>query len=295
MSINGQVTRLRAGDYEATVAAVGASLLTLTHRGRHLVQPALADALNEGYQGRTLVPWANRVVGGHYEVGGTTYELPVNEPATGAALHGLGAFQAWVAEGVAPHRVTWVLDLPASYGYPFDVLCRADYVLDAADGLTVTVSGTNQGDRPAPFGPSTHPYLSCDDRPLDECTLRLPARAAMLTDARLSPTEVVPVAGTQLDFLAPTPVLDRMVDNAYTDLPEGTWEVELTHPEAVGVRMTSDARWVQLYTGDRIGRRGAAVEPMTCPPDAFNIDPGGVLLAPGDSRALTLTIDVLDR
>lgn len=291
MTVNGSITTLVAGSYEARVGQVGASLLSLTHRGRHLVQPVRADDdLADGYQGRTLVPWPNRVVGGRYEVGGTSYRLPVDEPQTGAALHGLGAFQAWDLQTSSPGAGSWVLDLPATYGYPFDVLCRATYELDPVQGLTLTVTGTNQGAGPAPFGASTHPYLSCDDRPLAECTLQLPAPTVLLTDERLSPAGLAPVAGTPHDFLTPTEVGERLVDNAYTDLPEGRWVVELTHPDTVGVRMTSEARWVQLYTGDRIGRRGAAIEPMTCPPNAFNSDPDGVLLKPGDSRSLTLTL-----
>jgi aldose 1-epimerase len=293
VTVNGTVTRLRAGDYEATIGSVGASLLSLTHGGRHLVQPVEEGSLAAGYQGRTLVPWPNRVVSGRYAVRGTAYQLPVNEVDTGAALHGLAAFQRWDAVEVTAVRGRWVLDLPASYGYPFEVECRVDYTLDPALGLTVTVAGTNHGEKSAPFGSSTHPYLSCDTRPLAECTLHLPAPRALLTDELLSPTSVEPVAGTDRDFLAPTLVGGRLVDNAYTDLPDRGWAVELTHPDAVGVRMTSDAPWVQLYTGDRIGRLGAAVEPMTCPPDAFNSRPDEVLLEPGATRELRLVIGAL--
>jgi aldose 1-epimerase len=34
---------------------------------------------------------------------------------------------------------------------------------------------------------------------------------------------------------------------------------------------------------------------MTCAPDAFNSDPEGVLLQPGASRTLALTIDAIPR
>lgn len=294
MTLNGTITQLRAGDYQATVAGVGAALLSLTYRGRHLVEPIGPAELGLGFEGRTLVPWPNRITGGRYAVRGTTHQLPVNEAETGAALHGLGTFQHWQAVDVEEHRGTWVLDLPATYGYPFDVGCRAVYELDADSGLRLTISGTNQGDEPAPFGASCHPYLSCDTRPLAECTLQLPAPTALLTDDRLAPAGTTDVAGTEMDFREPTVVGGRLVDNAYTDLPGGTWAVELTHPEAVGVRMTSDARWVQLFTGERPRRLGAAVEPMSCPPDAFNTDPGGVLLEPGGTRSVWLAIAAID-
>ncbi|AXH95415.1 aldose-1-epimerase [Ornithinimicrobium avium] len=290
MSVNGTVTSLAAGDYEARVGAVGATLHGLTHRGRDLVLPTGPAVLGEGYRGRTLVPWPNRVVGGRYAVGGRVLDLPVNERATGAALHGYGAFAPWTVVGSSGAAATLELDLPATYGYPFDVVCRARYVLDD-QGLIVTLSGTNEGRDPAPFGIGTHPYLTCG-RPVDECTLVVPAGRVLLTDDRSTPTRLVPVDG-DLDLRGPSVVGPRVVDNAFTDLPPGEWAVELSHPGVGGVRLSSDAPWVQVFTADPLGRRGAAVEPMTCPPDAFNSDPAGVLLAPGETRTLSLRVGAL--
>lgn len=289
MSVNGTVTALASGDYEARVASVGACLVSLTHRGRDLVLPFDPAVLAEGYQGRTLVPWPNRVVGGRYAVDGRVLDLPVNERATGAALHGYGASGPWTVVDSGDAGVTLELDLPATYGYPFDLVCRARFAL-AQDGLTVAVSGTNEGAEAAPFGIGTHPYLTCG-APVDGCTLVVPAGRVLLTDRRSTPTELVPVDGA-LDLREPTVVGARSVDHAFTDLPPG-WAVELSHPQAGGVRLSSDAPWVQVYTGEELGRRGAAVEPMTCPPDAFNRDPDGVLLAPGQTRTLRLRIAAL--
>src|SRR5690606_36778890 len=108
-------------------------------------------------------------------------------------------------------------------------------------------------------------------------------------DGRSTPTELVPVGEADLDLTDARPLEGVSIDHAFTDLP-GAWAVELTHPTAPGVRVESGAPWVQLYTAERIGRRAAAVEPMTCPPDAFNRDPEGVLLQPGESRSLALRI-----
>lgn len=290
MSVNGAVTTLRAGGYEATVASVGASLVSLTLDGRALVQAYAPEVLADGYQGATLVPWPNRVVGGRYAVDGVEHRLPVNEPETGAALHGLATFQHWDLVEVEEFSGVWELDLPPVYGYPFDLRCRVSMTLRAGTGLSVTISGTNEGTGPAPFGASAHPYLSCDERPLSECSLVVPAQQVLLTDDRLSPTQLVPVDGSEADLRRPRPLGDRLVDNALTDLPEGEWEALLTHPEVPGTRLVSDARWVQVYTGDRIGHRGVALEPMSCPPDAFNRDLDAVLLQPGETRSVSFRI-----
>jgi aldose 1-epimerase len=293
MSVNGTLTLLQAGDYRATIGSVGAGLLSLTHRGRDLIQPLDPGELTQGYQGKVLVPWPNRVTGGRYVVEGTELQLAVNEVETGAALHGLACFQHWAATEVGADRVVLDLDLPPVPGYPYDVHCRAEYRLHPQDGLSLLISGRNDGSDPAPFGASAHPYLSCQGRAVDECIVRVPAAAYLDTDEQLAPAGVREVTGTAWDLRAGERLGDRVVDNAFTGLPEGSWTVELSHPEAVGVQLSGDTRWVQVYTGDRLGRRGVAVEPMTCPPDAFNSDLAAVLLAPGKTRDVQLGIRVL--
>jgi len=56
--------------------------------------------------------------------------------------------------------------------------------------------------------------------------------------------------------------------------------------ELAGVTVWADASWpwVQRFSGDLpdIRRRGFAVEPMTCPPNAFNTGEGLIRLEPGD-------------
>ena len=89
----------------------------------------------------------------------------------------------------------------------------------------------------------------------------------------------------------------RVVDTAFTDLAreaDGRWHIRVTHPDGGGAGLWADEayRWAQVFTGDTLPethrRRGVAVEPMTCPPDAFNAaDPvaaGVVRLAPGDEH-----------
>lgn len=293
MARNGSLIELAAHDYTATIAAAGATLVSLEHRGRPLVVPFDARrGIGRGYQGRALVPWPNRIADGAYRFGGERIEVPVNEPATGSALHGLGCWTPWVVERRTSDEVELTYDLPASPAYPFDVACVARYRLTAA-GLEVVVSGHNEGASPAPFGASSHPYLTCFGAPLDQVTLRSPAEALLLVDDRMRPTGLVPVAGTPWDFREATPMAGRSVDHAFTGLPEGGWAVTLTDAAGAGVACTSDAPWVQLYSGEALDRAGLAVEPMTCPPNAFNDPDADVALAPGATRTLRFSIGVL--
>ena len=54
------------------------------------------------------------------------------------------------------------------------------------------------------------------------------------------------------------------------------------------------AKWVQIYTGDHLRgnpRGGLAVEPMDCPPDAFNSGEDLVVLAPGVEHSLSWALE----
>src|SRR5918993_5311176 len=65
--LSGRRVRLRAGDYQATIASIGASLRELTWQGRNLVVPFAEDEVRPAYRGAVLAPWPNRVVDGRYQ------------------------------------------------------------------------------------------------------------------------------------------------------------------------------------------------------------------------------------
>jgi len=220
---------------------------------------------------------------------------PEVAPADVLALAGgLGAESVVVVEGDVVERpaelVVLELELAPRYGYPFHLRSRVTYRLSAEDGLSVDIRTTNIGERTAPYGSSTHPYLTCDLRPVDECVLRAPAETVLTVDDRLRPVATVPASEAGLALAGNGPLGDTQIDHAYTGLPDGGWTVTLAD-EALEVRLHADAPWLQIYSGELVGRRGVAVEPMTCPPDAFNSGTDLVELAPGDSHSLTLRID----
>jgi aldose 1-epimerase len=51
---------------------------------------------------------------------------------------------------------------------------------------------------------------------------------------------------------------------------------------------------MQLYSGELRGRRGLAVEPMTCPPDALNSGQELIVLGPGQSHSLAYRIHAVE-
>lgn len=198
------------------------------------------------------------------------------------------------------------LTLPASYGYPWSLQVQVRYQLSAEDGLTVSVRSTNVGagasphpqvpgvpqrqgvPAPAPYGVSVHPYLTRGVA-LDECELSVPAGVVLETDpATMAPAQRRVVAGSEWDWRQGRRVGATSTDNAYTDLPARQWQVRLRGGEGNRtVVMSADVGWVQLYTADALGRPGVAVEPMTCPPNAFGSGEDLVLLEVGCSHTFT--------
>ena len=63
------------------------------------------------------------------------------------------------------------------------------------------------------------------------------------------------------------------------------------------MRWDDRCRWLQLCIPGplrpRLHRQALAVEPMSCPPDAFNSGTDLVVLQPGDTHSIELTIDAI--
>lgn len=273
---------LRYGDYEAVIASVGASTRSLRYRGRDLIVRFDADEVRPAFRGATLAPWPNRIVDGIYRFEGVQRRLALTEPARRHALHGLVAWLDFDAVDKSSDHVSLSSTIQPETGYPWRIEITTTFTLNEA-GLTQSVTARNRSRRTAPWGTAPHPYLVAGSGHVDDWTLELPAASVLeVTDERLIPTELrsVEVDAARFDFRAPRRIADAEIDHAFTDLIKTAGDavaVRLMAPDGKGVAMTWDEScpWVQVHTADNPAdpghhRRGLAVEPMTCAPDAFN-------------------------
>lgn len=307
--LSGTQHALRAGDYEAVIASVGATLRTLRFQGRDLIVSFDADELRPFYRGVTLAPWPNRIVGGRYSYAGADLQVAITEPDRGHALHGFSPWLEFEAIDKGSGHVTLAATIEPQAGYPWRVVVETTFSL-RADGLTQTVTARNLSADAAPWGTGPHPYLRPGPGALDTWTLEVPAAEVLLADDRLSPTTLagVEVDAARFDFRTPRQIGAVELDNAYTGLArgaDGIAVVRLTDPSGTGVEMRWDAAcpWVQIHTADRVPgtpehRAGLAVEPMTCAPDAFNADSYGfdtglIVIEPGASTSASWRIAAL--
>jgi aldose 1-epimerase len=299
---SGEQYPLRAGSYRATVTEVGASLRELRHDGRDLVAGFAADEVRPVYRGAVLAPWPNRIADGAYEFGGRRHQLPLSEPARHNALHGLVSWASWTLVERGEGRVVLGHRLFPQDGYPFHLDLTMTYTLDS-DGLTGQLTAVNAGDVEAPYGSAPHPYLVAGPGHVDDWSLELPAeRYLEVTPDRLLPRQVVPVGGTAFDFRTPRGIGTTFLDHAFTGLAagdDGRVRARVRTGDGSGVEMHWDglSPWAQVHTADRpepeLSRTCLALEPMTCPPDAFNSGTDLVVLAPGARHETSWTIAAL--
>jgi aldose 1-epimerase len=288
---SGEQIQIELGDQRAVVVEVGGGLRAYSAAGRELIDGYRADEMSTAGRGQLLLPWPNRIRDGSYEFDGRRHQLPINDVPERDAIHGLVRWAAWSVAERERHRVVVRHSVHPQPGYPFSLDVDVEYLLSGA-GLRVSTTATNVGADACPYGCGAHPYLRLGTQKVDSLTLRAPARTVLVSDERGIPVSSEPVAGTEYDFGRPRPIGSTRLDNAFTDLErdgDGLARVSLGDPESGdGVTLWVDGahRYLMLFTGDsvpEVDRRCLAVEPMTCPPNAFQTGESLIRLEPGRS------------
>ncbi len=302
IALTGAQYEIQAGGYRACVTELGAGLRRLSHEGKALITEFEADVLPPHGAGQLLAPWPNRIDRGAYEFGGANFQLDLSEPGRGNAIHGLTRWANWKAATHVADEITLTLGLLGRPGYPFCLDLAVSYRLDAAAGLRVSVTVTNVGAQPAPYGTGCHPYLTTGASVVDGCDLEVPAGQWLPTDDRGIPTgPPTDVTGSPFDFRTRRPIAGTKLDHALTGLARDdagrAWAYLADDATYLGLWAGPGYDWLQVFTGDALGqqdrRRALAIEPMTCPPNAFVSGEDLLTLAPADSVTHTWGISVL--
>jgi aldose 1-epimerase len=259
ISPSGEQHDLVFGAQRATVVEVGGGLRAYGMGDREVLDGYAAGEMCMSGRGQVLAPWPNRIAGGTYEWDGERYELALSEPKADNAIHGLVRWASWRAVEREPSRVVMEHVLHPQPGYPFTLRLRVGYRL-GPDGLTVRTTAENLGEHACPFGVGHHPYIKAPTGRVDDLSL----------DGEL-------LGATVLD------------DPRRMSAP---WRIRVDD-----VTVWADEAWkhVQLFTGDPlpdVARRSLAVEPMTCPPNAFRTGEDLIRLEPGETFAGTWGIEV---
>jgi len=288
---SGEQISLELGPHRATVVEVGGGPRAYALGGWDVLDGYGVSERCSGARGQPLIPWPNRLRDGRYRWKGSELQLDLSEPALQNAIHGLVRWRNWEVRARESARVVLGHVLHGEPGYPFMLAVEIEYVL-SAQGLAVTTSAVNIGAELCPYGAGMHPYFSLGAETIDEAILTVPAATRLLADERGIPVGEEPVDDGSLDFRAPRAIGATQIDTCFTGFErdeDGKLRVRLQAPDGsreVTVWASPEYEYLMVFTGDTLAeerrRRGVAIEPMTCAPDAFRSGAGLVRLEPGE-------------
>lgn len=287
-----ELLQLRAGELSCKLLTFGATLQSLTVPGRDgaMVDVVLGyDTLEEymtqdAYLGAVVGRFANRIAKGRFTLNGREYALAVNNGPN--HLHGgiKGfSYRVWTVEELTANRAVLTLNSPdGEEGYPGHMTVRVTYTL-TGEGLTLHYEA--QSDEDTPCNLTNHAYFNLSGHSAGDAgdhVAKLFAHQYIPTDDVSIPLgELAAVAGTPMDFTAPTP-LGARVDDGFEQLVtakgydhsyavDGSMGVlrpaaEVVSPKT-GIKLTVETTLpgVQLYTAnylsDRAGKGGVGYAP----------------------------------
>jgi len=251
---------------------------SLRHDGDELLHPR-AGVAAYAERGKTcgiplLHPWANRLDGDRYEVGGRVVTLrdtgrPPTRDANGLPNHGLlGGRSAWkVVETTACDDDATLLahfdfrgeDLLANFPFPH----RVEMLVAVADGaMTITTRVTPAAGTMVPVSFGFHPYFRLPGVPREEWILTLPVTRRLELDSRSIPT------GRVHDVhLETAPLGDRTFDDGYTGLVAPRIFALEGGGRRVEVEFDQAFPFVQVFAP--AGSDFLCIEPMTAPANAL--------------------------
>jgi aldose 1-epimerase len=294
-----QLIELRAGPARLTlVPEIGGAIAAYEWNGKPILRPTSGEALAAGdvrlFSSYPLIPFSNRIAAATLHWGGSAYPLQRYLPGDSHAIHGNGWCRAWnVIERMSARAMLELThdaaeDTASEWPFPYRARQRFDL---AADALTQTLTISNPGAAPFPFGLGWHPFF-----PRDAATvLGFVASGVWQTDPTLLPARLDPVP-LAWDFKTPRPIVATTLDNCFAG-----WQAPATlrwPDRGLMAAISADAACQYLVVFIPPDRDYLAVEPVTHMTDAFNRaaagqpDTGTRLLAPGATFSCTMRISV---
>jgi aldose 1-epimerase len=228
--------------------------------------------------GATVGPVANRIARGEFTIDGKTFHSEVNNGPNTLHSGSIGlSHVVWKAHAIEEHGAAAVrfsyTTTDGEWGFPGSLQVEVTYLLTNANELKIRYSAKT--DKTTPVNLTNHSYFNLDGGS-DVLNYKLTLFASHYTpvDAGLIPTgEILPVAGTALDFTKPAVIGDRIselpltrgydhnfvADDSSKKLKHIAHVLASKNGRVMDVWTTEPA--VQLYTGNFLngtltGKRG---------------------------------------
>ncbi|WP_420579675.1 aldose 1-epimerase [Reichenbachiella sp.] len=241
------------------------------------------------FKGCKLSPFPNRIPEGKYKYGGKTFQLAINDIPANNNLHGLLHNRPFEIVNQESCESSASIELRYVYkgvdlGFPFQYTLNLTYRLDKT-GVSFLTQIENTGSATMPMGDGWHPYFLFEN--LDEIDLE------MGTAIRLSSNVGNPL--TELHgFESCDSLAKKQLDDCFEVQQDDKYQIILKDQKQgieVGIELESETdkyKYFQIYTPP--SRRSIAIEPVTCPPNAFNTGIGLIELEP--KQVLSMSFDI---
>jgi aldose 1-epimerase len=241
-----------------------------------------------------LIPWSNRLSGGHFLFRGKGYQLRLNS-SDGTAIHGTARDYPWRVEHADGRhlRASFESRRHENVNFPFPFLARAEFSLEGGrfvNRLTIK----NEGESAMPAGLGHHPYFqralvaeTGQVRLEIPCSQYFPARNCIPTGPPIGVDE-------RLDFQIARPVGSVFIDDCLTGRLAAR-PIVFSYPEAT-VTLEADDLFEHVVLYAPVGANFFAVEPVTNANDGFNLyeqgarSSGVFVLEPGEERTASFTL-----
>ncbi len=301
-----KLVNAETGEHAVILSGAGATLNELTTRIAGETTNVVDGYENEEdfashhltqFKGAKLSPFPNRINKGRYRFDGKDYQLAINFPGEGHSIHGLlygvpfKEVKRWSTQREAGVELSYQYPGDAP-GYPFEFTINLRFTY-MTNKLTCRTLVMNTGPKPMPLGDGWHPYFTTGS-PVDDLSLQFPARhqidvgSDMIPNGRSTPYH---------RFNELTPLKDEHFDDCFRLAGSGGTARAVLNDSRKGIALTvwqetgkGKYNYLQIYTPPE--RRSVALEPMTCPPDAFNNGLDLIRLDPEGQMSFSWGIEV---
>ena len=268
------------GEIEATFApGVGMVGCSLKHQGDELLElgGGLAHYAQTGAtMGIPLLhPWANRLNGLHYAVGGRTVSLDpesrlLHFDPNGLPIHGLLAASAlWKVLNAGASDEGACLsacldfaghpELLAAFPFPHELVIDIR-LQDTTLSIATTLRAT--GDVAVPISFGYHPYLRLPGVPRAEWLVDLPVRRQLILDDRMIPT-----GASEAVHIEPGALGDQVFDTGFSELDHPARFILEGGGRRIELVFVEGYSFAQVYAP--AGKEFICFEPMTAPTNAL--------------------------
>lgn len=274
---------IEAEGWHAEVApALGGNIVSLSYNERDIYVPLKSEKqleINPYLQGAPILLPANRTAGAKFGFNGKEYNLPLNEPATGAHLHGLVHRQPFTVKYCGESEIKLIYENNGDV-YPFPFLLEVDYIIkDGVFRQEYTVINTGKGEMPFTFAlHTTFKEPNSFSVPIDLCQEK---------DGLHIPTgKYVPLDRGEQGYVTGSPSKGLIISGYYRACGHTAYLDDLSYTVS-----DNFDHWI-LFNGR--GESGLlCVEPQCGKVDGLNIKDGCKILNPNEETEFWTEINIM--